>query len=130
MIYLKDQLAFPTSNRHYPGFEYMFVFSKGTPKSVNLIADKKNRSEGRNITGSDRKADGSTTKRLGVENKKIPSHGVRYNYWLIYNQKRGIGHPAPFPFELARDHILSWSNEGDTVLDCFMGSRNDWTCRS
>ena len=31
-------------------------------------------------------------------------------------------HPATFPEALARDHILSWSNEGDTVLDCFCGS--------
>jgi site-specific DNA-methyltransferase (adenine-specific) len=31
-------------------------------------------------------------------------------------------HPAPFPYQLAHDHIISWSNEGDTVLDPFMGS--------
>ena len=27
-----------------------------------------------------------------------------------------------FPEQLANDHIISWSNEGDVVLDCFMGS--------
>ena len=27
-----------------------------------------------------------------------------------------------FPEALARDHILSWSNEGDIVLDPFSGS--------
>lgn len=32
------------------------------------------------------------------------------------------GHPAVFPETLARDHIISWSGEGDTVLDPFMGS--------
>jgi site-specific DNA-methyltransferase (adenine-specific) len=32
------------------------------------------------------------------------------------------GHPAPFPFTLARDHVLSWSNPGDVVLDPFVGS--------
>jgi site-specific DNA-methyltransferase (adenine-specific) len=31
-------------------------------------------------------------------------------------------HPAIFPESLARDHILSWSNEGHIVLDPFMGS--------
>lgn len=31
-------------------------------------------------------------------------------------------HSAIFPDELANRHILSWSNEGDTVLDPFMGS--------
>ena len=35
---------------------------------------------------------------------------------------RNIKHPAPFPKQLANDHIISWSNEGDLVLDCFMGS--------
>ncbi len=37
-------------------------------------------------------------------------------------QKSKIKNPASFPEQLANDHIISWSNEGDTVLDCFMGS--------
>lgn len=108
----------------------MFVFSKGKPKTTNLIADRKNSSVGRVISGTARKPDGTLMDSRSGNGNIMPEYGVRWNYWLIYNQKRGIGHPAPFPFELARDHILSWSNEGDTVLDCFMGSRNDWTCRS
>ena len=35
----------------------------------------------------------------------------------IYTQ-----HPAPFPEKLAEDHIISWSNKGDLVLDLFIGS--------
>ena len=31
-------------------------------------------------------------------------------------------HVAPFPEQLANDHIISWSNEGDLIYDCFMGS--------
>ena len=31
-------------------------------------------------------------------------------------------HPAIFPEQLANDHIVSWSNEGDLVYDPFMGS--------
>ena len=31
-------------------------------------------------------------------------------------------HPAMFPELLAKDHILSWSNEGDLILDPFTGS--------
>jgi site-specific DNA-methyltransferase (adenine-specific) len=43
--------------------------------------------------------------------------------WLIPNgQVRGLNHPAPFPEKLAEDHILSWSNEGDTILDPMAGS--------
>ena len=123
MIYLKDQLAFPDSNRYYAGFEYMFVFCKGRPKTFNPISDRKNKSEGRDVHGSERKKNGTLRKRSGA-GKIIKSHGVRYNYWTIYNQQRGENtkHPASFPFTLAHDHIISWSNEGDTVLDTFMGS--------
>ena len=35
---------------------------------------------------------------------------------------RSLGHPAPFPIALARDHIATWSNHGDVVLDPFAGS--------
>ena len=33
-----------------------------------------------------------------------------------------FGHPATFPENLAHDHIISWSNEGDVVYDPFLGS--------
>jgi len=51
-----------------------------------------------------------------------PDYGQRFNVWEISPQSRGKDHPAPFPEALANDHIISWSNEGDTVLDPFMGS--------
>ena len=31
-------------------------------------------------------------------------------------------HPAVFPLELPMKHIETWTNKGDVVLDCFMGS--------
>ena len=31
-------------------------------------------------------------------------------------------HPARFPLQLARDHILSWTNPGDLVIDPMTGS--------
>ena len=124
MIYLKDQLAFPDFNRYYNAFEYMFIFSKGKPNTFNPIKDRKNKSFGRKITGKQRNADGSLSKRSRAGQTVQSEFGVRWNYWLIYNQKRGIEtqHPAIFPDKLAHDHIISWSNEGDTVLDPFMGS--------
>lgn len=124
MIYLKNQLAFPDANRYYNGFEYMFVFSKGKPKSFNPIADRKNVSAGRNVHGCERTRNGELRKHRSCEGNTIKEYGIRYNYWLIYNQKRGIEtqHPAIFPERLASDHIISWSNKGDTILDCFMGS--------
>ena len=124
MIYLKDQLAFPDFNRYYNAFEYVFVLSKGRPKTTNLIKDKVNKSVGKDVHGCERKIDGSLRKNRSQAGKIIAKFGVRWNYWLIYNQKRGIEtkHPAIFPLQLAQDHIISWSNEGDTVLDCFAGS--------
>lgn len=43
------------------------------------------------------------------------------NVWDAANGGDGL-HPAPFPEAIARDHILSWSNPGDVVLDPFSGS--------
>lgn len=123
MIYAKDQCAFPDSVRYYSAFEYMFVFSKDGPKSVALIADRVNRSAGRDVNGMERAKDGSVRSRSCAGSIRRDT-GVRWNWWLIYHQQRGIEtqHPATFPEALARDHIHSWSNEGDIVLDPFSGS--------
>ena len=123
MIYLKNQMAFPSTNRYYGAFEYMFVLSKNKIKTFNLIADKKNVGFGRTVCGTDRQKDG-TLKNRKVSEKTIKKFGVRWNYWLIYNQDRGLNvkHPASFPLSLAEDHIKSWSNENNLILDCFMGS--------
>lgn len=124
MIYLKNQLAFPDSTRYFNAFEYMFVFTKGKIKTFNPIKDRKNTSVGRNVNGCERRRDGSLIKERSCAGNIIKEYGTRWNYWLMYNQKRGIEteHPAIFPEQLANDHIISWSNEGDTVLDPFAGS--------
>lgn len=121
MIWKKTGMAFPQSNRYYQIFEYMFIFSKGKPKTVNLIKDRINVSEGRKVHGLDRNPDASFKNKTGKGNiiKKL---GVRWNVWEISNGFRESKHPAPFPLKLAEDHILSWSNPGDVVLDCFLGS--------
>jgi site-specific DNA-methyltransferase (adenine-specific) len=55
--------------------------------------------------------------------KPVNETKVRQNIWAYAVGGGGDGkHPAPFPEALARDHILSWSNEGDIVLDPFNGS--------
>ena len=125
MVWIKEQLAFPDKNRYYNGFEYMFVLSKNNPKSINLINDKKNRAFGRYVDNSgERKKDGSINKKRSCAGQAIKEYGVRWNYWLMYNQSRGEHnkHPATFPEKLANDHIISWSNEGDLVYDPFLGS--------
>lgn len=122
MIYAKEQIAFPSSNRYHQAFEYMFVFSKGKPKTVNLIQDRLNVSFGRKGKVNARKKNGSVKK--GEKDVVIREYSERLNYWIIHNQERGIEneHPAVFPRKLAYDHIRTWTNEGDLVYDCFMGS--------
>jgi len=109
--------------RYAPVFEYMFVLSLGTPRTFNPIKDKTNRAHGRSLAGSTvRNADGST-KPVSNPNWIIPEFGQRFNVWDMPGEMQRIfDHPAPFPEALARDHIISWSNEGDTVLDPFSGS--------
>ena len=123
MIYLKEHLQFPDSVRYYNAFEYMFVFSRGQPSSVHLIADRENASAGRIVNGHERRPDGRVVPRPCAGNA-CAEKGVRWNWWKITHAQRGVetAHPATFPESLARDHILSWSNEGDTVLDPFSGS--------
>jgi site-specific DNA-methyltransferase (adenine-specific) len=109
--------------RYAPVFEYMFVFSKGKPKSFNPIKDKENKHFGTVSYGTVRTGDGET-KRLSKA-CEIKRFGQRHNVWHMSpcnSSKERCGHPAPFPEQLANDHIISWSNEGDTILDCFMGS--------
>ena len=43
-------------------------------------------------------------------------------WWLDVGKNDKTDHNAPFPEQLADDHIISWSNEGDLVYDPFMGS--------
>jgi DNA modification methylase len=128
MIYHKNGAPFPESGRYSQVFEYMFIFSKGKPKTINLLKDKPNRWAGHTNFGdpSKRQKDGDLKK---VEKFTISEFGTRYNVWYINNgagfsSKDSIAfeHPAIFPESLAEDHILSWSNEGDLVLDPMAGS--------
>ena len=121
MIYQKDNCPFPSSNRYYANFEYMFVLVKGQLKTFNPISDRKNKSFGRKISGTNRQCDGST-KKISNSGKAIKEYGVRFNCWLVTEGKRQKLHPAPFPDKLANDHIISWSNESDIVFDPMCGS--------
>jgi DNA modification methylase len=111
-------------NRYENTFEYMFVFSKGKPKTFNIIKDKPNKRAGEIQSGSIRQRDGSVKKTSNYGKKAIEKFGRRSNVWDIFpaKSKKERLHPAPFPERLANDHILSWSDMGDVVLDPFMGS--------
>lgn len=121
MIWVKDGGGAVGSRYCYTqNFEYMFVFSKGVPKTVNLLCDKQNLSYGQDKSGvSRRKQNGD----IRIQQRKPASQfSKRNNWWYIPPQKGYGNHPAVFPEQLANDHILTWSNEGDVVLDPFMGS--------
>ncbi len=128
MIYEKSGSPYPSKTRYNQLFEYMFIFSKGKPKSISLIKDKKNKWGGTTTRGnpSFRQTDGT----LQVGNKRvIKEYGIRDNIWRYHNgagygstDKLAKLHPATFPEKLAEDHIITWSNVGDLVLDPFMGS--------
>lgn len=137
MIYEKNTSSFPArrnGNRYTQIFEYMFVFSKGKPKTARLICDKENKWAGHTNWGKNtqRGRNGKLTETTDI--KPIPLYSPRNNIWK-YNVGKGFNssdkdsheHPAIFPEKLAEDHILSWSNEGDIVLDPFCGSGT--TCK-
>lgn len=131
MIYEKAGPAYPSnakSTRYSQIFEFMFILSKGTPITHNLIKDRKNRWAGVKNFGrnSSRLKDGS----LKVGKKMAANeYGYRFNIWRFvagygYGTKDKIAykHPAIFPEALAKDHIITWSNPNEIVLDPFMGS--------
>lgn len=128
MIYQKDNPP-PVGglNRYYQHFEYMFIFSKGKPKTFNpIIVERRNKYNDKRthrVKGFNRDKDGNFTKKLVAlqENVKIG------NIWKYVvgggnSVSYGVKNTAAFPEKLAHDHIVSWSNEGDLVYDPFMGS--------
>ena len=133
MIYEKTGTAFasgPKSVRYTQIFEYCFILSKGKPKTINLIQDKKNAWAGYTSFGNakTRKQDG-TMHDPGKKSKVIREYGVRTNIWKIKNSggfgqssKASYKHPATMPEELARGHVLTWSDKNDLILDPFMGA--------
>lgn len=121
MIYRKGGMGACGSNLCYlQDFEYMFVLSKGKPTAINLIRDRENKAKAtiRSDQGSRRSCGGKSGGRANMRKKM----GRRFNIWKYHETSTRVNHPAVFPEQLAHDHIISWSNEGDTVFDPFLGS--------
>ena len=110
-------------SRYAQVFEYMFILSKGKPKAFNPIKDRENIKAGKKISGNILQKDG-TRRPKSSQGKIMGEYGIRFNVWRQDSIKSPAvwDHPAMMPVKLARDHIISWSNEGDVVLDPFMGS--------
>ena len=126
MIYSADRPP-RKSNRYEQKFEYMFVWSKGTPSAINLLREPCKKA-GRTRKGFTFRSGGDDLDRKQYT-EFVARDKIRGNVWHMAcgnggstSDKIAFQHPAVFPEALARDHILSWSNEGDTVLDPFLGS--------
>ena len=124
MIWEKDTQPChdPRNKRYKQYFEYMFILTKGKPTIYNEIQDHKTKNGGKVVGGTKRKSDGSM--RIMGDNRRlvvVKEYMARKNIWKINTQKKSQ-HPAIFPEQLANDHIISWSNEGDVVYDPFMRS--------
>lgn len=127
MIYAKPPRGAVGNNKTYwQTFEYMFILSKGTPKTINLIIDRENKDTRNSTKGTKRLKNGDLQR---VNRNGYGKYGRRTNIWE-YNVGKGhstkddiaFEHPAIFPEKLADDHIKSWSNIGDIVFDPMCGS--------
>jgi DNA modification methylase len=124
MIYHKANPIPLNHNRYEQTWEYMFIFSKGRPKTFNAIRVP--------ITSPRKVSEDKHHERHYTRGNSTRGHNVdkiKGNIWtykigggLTTTDKIAFKHPALFPDKLAEDHILTWSNPGDLVLDPFCGS--------
>ncbi|MCY3832184.1 MAG: site-specific DNA-methyltransferase [Chloroflexi bacterium] len=124
MIYQKKNTPFMRSNAYTNAYEFMFVMSKGKPKTFNPLKEATQR-HGFEMLPHNKLPDGINKKTL----KELKKEKTRTNIWSYAvglggttNDKIAFRHPAVFPEKLALEHILSWSNPGDLVLDPMCGS--------
>jgi len=133
MIYHKINPIPIKQNRYYPCFEYMFILSKGKPKTFNPIM-RESLSAGTKVRARQRSGIDSYIKNPTGKNS-TKEYSIEYNLWSYKvgsvgqtsMDKIAYKHPAQFPEKLAEDHIISWSNEGDIVLDPMCGAGT--TCK-
>ncbi len=124
MIYRKQNYTPLTHRRYEQEWEYMFCFSRGKPKTFNPIKVPC-KYAGQTTWGQPnmyKTNNGELTKvkQTVIKDEKIK--GNIFEYLVGSTQTGKIKHPAMFPEQLASDQIISWSNEGDTIFDPFMGS--------
>ncbi len=124
MIYQKKNTPFMRSNAYTNAFEFMFVLSKGSPKTFNPLKEKTVR-HGFEMVVYNKGSDAVNRKNL----KELKKEKTKTNIWSYAvgmggttSDRIAFQHPAVFPEKLAEDHILSWTNEGELVFDPMCGS--------
>ena len=130
MIYFRGFAKFPDVNRYGQSFEYMLILSKGNPLKFHPLQVQSKNFYRKDYIITDRGKDGKT------DNKRASIHVLKnkVNVWEVdsgfqrsTHDIEAFEHPAIFPEKLAEDHILSWSNPGDVILDPMCGSGT--TCK-
>lgn len=123
MFYHKNGMPMRGNTRGYnQTVEYMFVFTVGQLKTSNLIRDRVNATAGKIRRTTNRKRDGVVCDQGDCHTQDTTRRENVWSYNTAQDSGRSKRHPAIFPTQLAKDHIISWSNKGDIVLDPFMGS--------
>ena len=128
MIYEKSKAHVfdPRQHRYKHTAEFMFLLSKGKPRVFNPIMDLPVLNSGVVHKVRQRLPDGSIRSDRTVTLGDWQARGAVWVYegGVGHSTKDAIAfdHPAIFPDALARDHIATWSNPGDLVLDPFSGS--------
>ena len=124
MIYQKKNTPFMRSNAYTNAYEMMFVLSKGKPATFNPLKIPTQRN-GYEMLPHNKLSDGINKKKRG----ELKKEKTRTNIWSYAvglggttSDRIAFKHPAVYPEKLALDHILSWSNPGDLVLDPMCGS--------
>lgn len=123
MIYAKLNPMPKNDRRYEPAWEYAFVVSKGKPNVWNPITEP-SKSAGKIRKGTQWTEDGQLKPMWG-NGQPVKSEKVRKNVWeyaVGCDRDLSGSHPARFPIQFAIDHIRSWSNPGDIVVDPFAGS--------
>ena len=117
--------------RHRKGHEYMFVFARGQPATVNIIIDvpaaQQRVTRGNLMRGRDGKL--ALRENVQVTPETLPRDtvwryptGIRIQGHADWERLLITQHPATFPLALASDHVRTWTDEGALVLDPMMGS--------
>lgn len=126
MIYAKEIYLPRNHNRYEQQFEYMFVLTKGTPQAFHpmTIPCAEAGQVKQNVSRHENHAvRGRSFNRVTKDTKIRPNIWFyRTGFNMTTKDKQAFEHPALFPEKLAADHITSWSNPGDLVLDPFSGS--------
>lgn len=124
MIYHKINPIPQNHNRYEQSFEYIFVLTKGKPKTFNPILEE-TKNSGKIFNWGNRKTkmdDKQCRRDRNDEMLTVKKTKIKQNIFSYSVGGERTGHPAVFPEKLAYDQLITWSNEGDLVIDPFMGS--------